>query len=165
MARTYQEDERNYYIDLVGNYFLNEDEPSIRKCMAYLNENNIVLSVTTIRCYINTFVKNNPQKGLDILKKLDTNKPKTIDDDNVKNRVLKAAKMIKENKTIEQIAKCLDSTSNTIYKDLTVRLKKLDQDLYNQIKPILKEHSISNLNIGNDTYFNQERDSDGKFKK
>ena len=165
MAQKYSEETRNYYIIKVGDYFINEENPSIRKCINYLKENdNIILSIPTVKSYVHQFVKNNPDKGLEILKKIENNKPNTVDDEIVKKRVLQAAEMILKDNTIEIIATVLNSTIDTIYRDLTVRLKKIDIDLYDKVKNILKEHKISNLNTGNTAYFSQKRDEYGKFK-
>lgn len=59
----------------------------------------------------------------------------------IKNRVIKEANyIIKTNETIRQISKKFKVSKSTVHKDLTERLKKIDKNLYNEVKEILKYH-------------------------
>ena len=165
MAKTFSEEERIYYIDLVGNYFLTSNEPSLRKCADYLKTKGINISLTTIKAYLYEFVKRNPKKGKDILKIIEKNTAKSVKDTDVKNRVIKVASMFLSGVSMEKISDSLDISADTIYRDLNYRLKAIDESLYNSVKDLLNVHSMSNLNKGNDTYLDQERDSNGRFKK
>lgn len=73
---------------------------------------------------------------------------KTISNPEVLNRVSKAvALMIKEDKTIKQIAEELGSTEWTIYGDLVRRLpaiKSLGDEYYESVREALSRHSINN---------------------
>ena len=73
------------------------------------------------------------------------NKPKTIDDISIKKRVLEAAKLITQNYTVEAIANKFNISINVIYEDLQTRLPKISIELYNEVKEILKKHSMKNL--------------------
>ena len=166
MANTHTEEERKIYIDLVGDYFLNYDNPSLRKCAKYLKEvKGIILSLPTIKSYLHTFVRKNPIKGKKILNIIEKNTPDKIEDEEVKERVKKVAQMFISGNSVYEISKDLNISINTIYRDLNERLKKIDVDLYNKVKPLLNEHSLSNLNTGNNSYETQERDINGRFKK
>ena len=166
MASTFTEDERNYYIGLVGNYFLTYDDSSLRKCARYLKvEKRISLSLPTIKSYLHEFVMKNPKKGKEILNIIDKNTSDKTEDKEVRKRVKTVAQMFIAGNSVYDISKNLGVSINTIYRDLNDRLKKIDIDLYNKVKYLLNEHSLSNLNIGNSTYENQERDINGRFKK
>ena len=63
-----------------------------------------------------------------VMEKILDNKEKTIEDETVRLRVLEAYRLlVEEGKTITEIATILDSTENTIYRDLTKRLKELSE--------------------------------------
>ena len=64
-----------------------------------------------------------------------------------KVRVMKAAKLLIENHTIEEISNILESTPDIIYRDLTVRLQKIDVDeaILIAVTATLKNHSLQNL--------------------
>ena len=97
---------------------------------------------------------------------LDNNKAKSIEDENIKNRVVTVSELFITGLTIEEIAQKLDSTFFTIYRDLTVRLPKIEnveKDLLKQVSDTLKSNSEENLKLG--SYMsveNQKRDK-GRF--
>lgn len=60
---------------------------------------------------------------------------------NIKIRTIKEANtMIKTNKTIRQLAKEYKVSKSTVHKDLKERLKYINEQLYEQIKIIIKKH-------------------------
>lgn len=86
------------------------------------------------------------------MEKILDNKEKTIEDETVRLRVLEAYRLlVEEGKTISEIATILDSTENTIYRDLTKRLKELSEiaprvvtkDMVKYVNETLKVHSLS----------------------
>ena len=86
------------------------------------------------------------------MEKMLDNKEKTIEDETVRLRVLEAYRLlVEEGKTISEIATILDSTENTIYRDLTKRLKELSEiaprvvtkDMVKYVNETLKVHSLS----------------------
>lgn len=97
---------------------------------------------------------------------LDNNKAKSIEDENIKNRVIRATKLFISGLTIDEIAQELDSTFFTVYRDLTVRLPKIedmDKDILKKVSDTLKQNKEENLKIG--SYMsveNQKRDK-GRF--
>lgn len=113
------------------------------------------LSHVTVRDNITNKIKDiNPSLYEEVLKKIDENSEKTINDPNIRNRVLASYKLLVENnKTVKEIATLLKESEYTIYRDLTIRLDKLkveypnlvSQDMVNNAKSILKKHSKDNL--------------------
>lgn len=59
---------------------------------------------------------------------INQNSPETIESEEVKNRVLKIAKLITSGFTISEIQNTLNASYWTIYRDIE-RLKKLDEAL------------------------------------
>ena len=97
---------------------------------------------------------------------LDNNKAKSIEDENIKNRVLKATKLFISGLTIEEIAQKLDSTFFTIYRDLTVRLHKIEnieKDLLKQVSDNLKANSEENLKLGSYMSVETQKRDKGRF--
>ena len=115
--------------------------------------------------YLKKYIANTPSKGEIILARLNHNKPKTVEDEKVENRVLIAANMIANGLNVDDVVRLTGESKNVIYKDITERIFALDNDLGNRIKVILEANSRANLMQGNDAYLNQERNSDGTFKK
>lgn len=85
------------------------------------------------------------QKYLEVQEILQRNKPKTINDEEVRNRVLESAELIKQGLTVEEIAKQKNLSVHIIYEDLQTRLQRISQDLYEEIKDIEMQNSLNNL--------------------
>ena len=60
-------------------------------------------------------------------------------------RVLKSAKLCLEGHSIEEISGILETTFWTTYRDLNVRLKKVDEELYKEVIKQMSENSNDNL--------------------
>lgn len=61
--------------------------------------------------------------------------------DNIKKRVINEANYMKKtNKTVREIAKKFNVSKSTVHKDLQERLMKIDKQLSEDIKEILKYH-------------------------
>lgn len=165
MAQKFTEQEREERINMVGNYFLSEEHPSIRKCMEYFKQKNISISVPTVKSYLDLYKKMYP-KCADILnEKIDNNKPKSIEDDEVRNRVLIVAQEYLNGKDLESIAQEYTITKDTLYRDITERLPKISENLAKQVSQKMKMNKLNNLMHGNDAYMTQSRDENGKFTK
>ena len=96
---------------------------------------------------------------------IDGNKPKTVEDETVRNRVLMVSNMVANGLSIDEVVNQTGYTKDTIHNDITKRIFLIDVDLGLKVKYVLENHKISNLMQGNDAYLNQERNSDGTFKK
>lgn len=157
----FTDEERIEKIIQVANYII-ETKTSTRKAAKQFNISN-----ATVSDWMNGLLKKiDIKKYLDVQQILNKNTPKTITDEEVKNRVLMAAYLIIQGFTVEEIAKSMEVTINVINEDLQTRLPKLDFELYTQIKMIQKQNSLENLNIGSYmTVEGQKRDNNGKFTK
>lgn len=133
MARTLNdEEERNRRIELVESYIIKTGS-SIRDTVEYFNENFFKISIPTVVDYRNLYLKRHPQFKVEMQKIINQNSPETIESEEVKNRVLKIAKLITSGFTISEIQNKFNASYWTIYRDIE-RLKKLDEALYNEVK-------------------------------
>ena len=138
MARTLNdEEERNRRIELVGSYIIKTGS-SIRDTVEYFNENFFKISIPTVVDYRNLYLKRHPQFKVEMQKIINQNSPETIESEEVKNRVLKIAKLITSGFTISEIQNKFNASYWTIYRDIE-RLKKLDEALYNEVKKIINQ--------------------------
>ncbi len=144
MARTLNdEEERNRRIELVESYII-ETGSSIRDTVEYFNENFFKISIPTVVDYRNLYLKRHPQFKVEMQKIINQNSPETIESEEVKNRVLKIAKLITSGFTISEIQNKFNASYWTIYRDIE-RLKKLDEALYNEVKKIINERVKENI--------------------
>ena len=166
MARTLSEEERIELINKVGKYFLYSKEiPSCRKCVDHLKSNGISISSATVHDYLHRFIKENPSVADIIYDIIDGNKPKTVEDESVRNIVLMVSNMVANGLSIDDVVNQTGYTKDTIHNDITKRIFLIDVDLALRVKEELDNHKLANLMHGNDAYLNQERNSDGTFKK
>ncbi len=118
---------------------------SFRKIKKELEKYDINVSHVTIKSDINRLLIQNPIKYEKIIEMLGENKPQTIKDESVRNRVLLVAKYIKSGFTIEEISESIKIPYWTLYRDIKNRLIKINQDLYQEVEQILTEHKMNNL--------------------
>ncbi len=60
---------------------------------------------------------------------------------NLKSRVINEANhIINTNETIRQVAQKYQVSKSTVHKDLSERLKGIDQNLFNNVNEILQDH-------------------------
>ena len=134
------EEERQILVIAIADYII-ENKTSTRNTAEYFKISNY-----TVSDYMN-----NRLKSLDGLKYrqvqeiLKSNKPKTIKDESVENRVLKVLELLKSGFTVKEIANSLGETEFTIYRDVSKRLKSLSPEDYIVSKKILEENSMMNL--------------------
>ena len=112
-------------------------------------------SYVTVRDNITVKIKNiAPKKYEEVMKKIEENKEKSIDDALVRERILEAYRLlVAENKTVIEIADILGTTEFTIYRDLTKRLKELNSiapeivsdEMLTKVASTLKKHSSDNI--------------------
>ena len=108
----------------------------------------------------------NPDKYLQVQSILKENTPKTVTDIEIRERVIKAAELVMNNFTVEEIANALGVSINVINEDLQTRLPRISEEIYNQLKDIQKQNSRNNLSTGsNMSVDSQKRDENGKFTK
>lgn len=157
MYRTLEEEELRKKIIFVATCAI-ETQLSTRKLASFISENYFSISNATVHSYLQVRLpKIDPILYLEVKKIIDSNTEKTIDDPLVLKRIKKSVTLLLEGYTIPEIVKELNDDSEnqfgqvtiyTIYNDLDIRLKKIvdDNNFLNQIKKILKNHSIMNLN-------------------
>ena len=134
---------RDYVLDKIAK----NEKISTRSIANYFTENEFAISNYTVDLYVNK-LENLDKNSYEIIKEfLENNKPKTIDDNSVKIRVLEATKLLLKDFTVEEIAKKLNSTPATIYRDLVVRLPKVETNeaLLNDVANTLTRHSLENI--------------------
>ena len=154
----FTDDERIEITKAIADYIIST-KCSTRKAAEHFNISN-----ATVSTLMNELLsKMDPKKYSQVESVLAANKPKTVKDDEVKQRVLKAAELIKEGFTVEEIASAMHTTINVINEDLQTRLPRISQTLYNEVKEIQRRNSISNLK--NVSVEGQQRDENGKFTK
>lgn len=127
---------------------------SYRECAKYLSENEFKISHVTVKDYVDRAEELGYELYNDSRKVVENNTPKTIEDEEVQKRIKKVYELLKENYTIEQIAKALESTPMIIYRDFKriqtlndEQLKKLNikKEVIEDIKNNMKENSLNNL--------------------
>ena len=165
MAKTLNEEERLELINAVGKYYLYGFDPSCRKCAKYLNNKGKSFSHVTVKDYLDRFMKMNPETVEYIYNIINGNKPKTVEDETVRNRVLMVSNMVANGLSIDEVVNNTGYTKDTIHNDVTKRIFLIDVDLGLKVKEVLENHKMANLMHGNDAYLNQERNIDGTFKK
>ncbi len=148
MAKTYSnlsDEEKKKRILLVADYVI-ENKASTRLTSKYISDNHFPISNVTVHTWLQkNLIKLDPvryQKVSDILK---FNTPASVEDAATKSRVFAAAKCILLDYTVDETARELSSTRDTIYDDLTTRLPKLDKKIADDVKKKLQEHKLTNL--------------------
>lgn len=136
----FTDEERAKKIIQIANYII-KNNSSTRKAAEHFGISNATIS-DWMNCYLK---KMDIQKFLKVEEILKNNKPKTVEDVEIKKRVLESAKLITQNYTAEQIAEHFNVSINVIYEDLQTRLPRISIELYNEVKEILKRHSMRNL--------------------
>ena len=156
MARTFDEDKRTELINAVGKYYLFcEGKPSCRKCAEYLTKAGNSISNATVKDYLDRFMRMNPETAPIIYDIVSGNKPKTIEDESVRNRVIMVSNMVANGLTIEDVVGQTGYTKDVIHNDITKRIYQIDIDLALKVKEVLTRHKLDNLMQGNDEYLNQ----------
>ena len=71
----------------------------------------------------------------------------------LEERIIKEAKLlIQTKKTLRELATELKIGKSTIHKDMQIRLKKIDESLYQEVEKVFKEHiNIRHLRGGEST--------------
>lgn len=130
-ANVSSDEERQRRIILVGEFFLNNSDVSVRKAAKYFSEKFFPISIATVHDYLQRYKEKFTTNADEIEKIMKNNCPETINDPKVRKRVLTCTEMfLWQDKNIDQVAEDLGETFWTIYRDLTVRLKTIDPELY-----------------------------------
>ena len=154
-------DERIEITKAIADYII-DNSSSTRKAAEHFKISN-----ATVSTLMNELLpKIDQEKYFNVQSILNVNKPKTIADEEIKQRVEKVAELIKEGFTVEEIANSMGVTINVINEDLQTRLPRISESLYNEVKTIQIQNSRNNLHLGsNMSVEGQQRDENGKFTK
>lgn len=157
----FTDEERIEITKAIADYIIN-NYCSTRKAAVHFKISN-----ATVSTLMNELLpKIDQEKYFKVQSILNGNKPKTIADEEIKQRVEKAAELIKEGFTVQEIAKSMGVTINVINEDLQTRLPRISESLYNEVKAIQLQNSRNNLHLGsNMSVEGQQRDENGKFTK
>lgn len=162
-SRKFTDEERRNLAFSIATYIINENKlnhkVSTRSLSSIFKISNYTVSILMgdylKKCY--------PELYMKVKSILNKNIPKTINDIDIKQRVLEAAKLVLLGKKIAEIANELNVSEYVIQEDLQTRLKKIDADLYEKVLFIHNQSRQNNLNNGNNSYINQNRDELGRF--
>ena len=146
MASTLKNDEeREERVLLVGEY-VKETGASTRKTAEYFTKTYFPISNYTVSDYCKRHMKMKPSE-VELLKdKIDLNTAKSINDEAIRERVIRNADLLLSSLSINEIVSLTNVSFWTIYRDLTKRLQIVDNTKYNLVKELLIDHSKENLN-------------------
>ena len=148
MAKTYSnlsDEEKKKRILLVADYVI-ENKASTRLTAKFISNNHFPISNVTVHTWLQkNLIKLDPVRYQKVSEILKFNTPASVEDATTKSRVFAAAKCILLDYTVDETARELESTRDTIYDDLTSRLPKLDKKIADDVKKKLQEHKLTNL--------------------
>lgn len=143
MINNIADEEREKRIMLIGNYAI-KTGASTREIAEYFSSNYFNISNATVHDYLQRYKLKYHNKTSAIENVINNNTVKTVKDENISRRVLKVYELIKNGFLLEEIAKGLNESYWTIYRDID-RLKQIDEDKYNEIKIIFEERKENNI--------------------
>ena len=145
VANLTYDDERKNRMFKVYNYFMKTNE-STRNIAEYFSKNEFSISNVTVSTYLKNIVKYlNENDKIALIEALNDRKTKSIDDTIIINRVIKVSDLCLNGYSIDQIKDEINVSYWTVYRDLVLRLPKLDKEKALNVKEKLKENSLSNL--------------------
>lgn len=141
MAKTFTEEERDKLIEQVGSYYLITKE-SYRDIAKKFG-----ISAPTVKDYIDKYKKLHGHLAAEINEsiKARTSQNDSINNPNVKERVLKVYMYILEGYTFEEIAALLNESINTVYNDINIRLEQVNPAYKEEVAVIMRKRSNQNL--------------------
>ena len=146
-ANVSSEEERERRIIMVGEFIIEYPSMSTRKIAEYFSKNYFSISNATVHDYLSKYKKMISKNREQIEKIMNDNRAKSIEDNNVVERVKKVTKKyLEEDKTIEQIAMELGINFWTVYRDLKTRLPLLNNELYKLVVEKMMNQIQENLN-------------------
>lgn len=144
-ANIKDDDERKNRMFKVYNYFMQTNE-STRNIAEYFSKNEFCISNATVSAYLKNILEYlNEKDKIALIEALNDRKTKSIDDTIIINRVIKVSNLCLNGYSIDQIKDEINVSYWTVYRDLVLRLPKLDKEKALIVKEKLKENSLSNL--------------------
>lgn len=152
MAQNYaylNEEELKEKIFMIADYII-ENKASTIKTANYATEHDFPISYVSVHYLmcnkLKLYDKERYEKVMEIFQK---NQPKGVEDAKVMARVYSAVSLLLQDFNVEEIARELNSTKDTIYDDLTNRLPKINPEMSVSVQQKLQEHRLNNLKSKN----------------
>lgn len=127
------------------------------------------ISNYTVHNYMTVRLKKIDNEKYKLVKEiLNLNKPKTVKDDEVINRINFLIKSLHEGLSIVEIAKVLEVNPSQLYKDIQLRLHiipGMTDEKLKEIKTLLEQNKKDNLSIGSNMTTEGQKRSNGRFSK
>ncbi len=139
------DEEREERINLVGEYYTMNPDASVRSTAKYFSNQGMFMSYVTVQDYIQRYKKRHPEKSDLVQQVIDSRKPLTVENQEIRNRIINEAKLVIEGYTIANISEVMSVDYWTVVRDLAKRLPLLDMELYEQVKTIMNQNSMDNL--------------------
>ena len=141
------DEERDKRIIMVGEY-IEKTGASARKTAEVFSRTCFKISNVTVSDYLQRFIKMRPEEVSALKDSIDKNIVKDVTDKDIQKRVYENTKLFLSGMTIQEIADNTDTSFWTVYRDLTRRLKALDEEMAIEVKNRLEENRKSNLRRG-----------------
>lgn len=141
MAQVLKKEDREKLIEKVGEYFVNT-KASYREISKEFG-----ISLPTVKDYIYRYKSMHPSvsaKMEDIIGQRKTDN-QSINNANTLSRIMQVYEYILEGKTIKDIAAILNESEQTIYNDINLRLRSLDEERFLEVKKIFEQRRLNNL--------------------
>lgn len=138
------DEERNKRIVMVATYIL-ETGNSTRETAKFFSDNFFPITNVTVYDYCKRYINKYKNKEINLKTIFDTNKQKTINDNNIRERVYNNAKLLLDGLTVGEISEKTKISYWVVYRDISDRLQKLDQELYLDIKDLLFKRKLDNF--------------------
>ena len=146
-SKVENDEEREKRIIMVGEY-VEKTGASARKTAEVFSRTCFKISNVTVCDYLQRFIKMRPEEVDAIRDSIDINIIRDIKDKTVQKRVLENTKQFLSGMTIQEIADNTGTSFWTVYRDLTRRLKALDEETATEVKNRLEDNRKSNLRRG-----------------
>lgn len=144
-ANLKNEEERLRRILIVYNLFI-ETTLSTRKLAELISRKYFKISNVTVNNYLKKALEIlDDEKRVELEIALNERRHDTLDNDDVKNRVLSATKLYLDGAYIEDIYPILNSSYFQIHRDLYCRLPKIDSKLFDKVKIQTSKNKENNL--------------------
>lgn len=163
-------EERKEYILTIAKYFVLTGK-STRQLSGVFKVSNFTIHSILTKQLEQLYLETRNKEYLDLYKEvqdvLQKNKNnKSVEDADIRKRVLEASKLLLTGKTVSEIAEILNSSFYTIYRDLTVRLPKIngiDSEVVNNVQLTMHTNKEINLELGRIMPAGNSRDEKGRF--
>lgn len=164
-------DERKEFILTIAKYFVLTGKSTRQLAEVFKVSNFTIHSILTKQLeqiYLETKNKEHLELYNEVQAVLQKNKNnKSVEDADIRKRVLEASKLLLSGKTVSEIAGILNYGFYTIYRDLTVRLPKIngiDPEIVNNVRLALQTNKEINIILGRQMPVSEsKRDEKGRF--